>query len=189
MQVEPRTFYEAEETADAVRDKLESAKEAGESVDYLTLVPDGEPTLDMNLGRLIELLKPLKHKIAVITNASLIWRADVREELMKADWVSLKVDSVREETWRRINRPHRALRLTSILNGMLEFAKACRGELTTETMLVTGVNDSNGHAEEIAGFLARLEPTRAYVSILYEHGPGNHGPRDRPGPRRGPQMH
>ena len=30
-----------------------------------------------------------RSKIAVITNASLIWREDVREGLMKTDWVSL----------------------------------------------------------------------------------------------------
>ena len=165
MQVERHAFYEPHETADAVRRKLESAKRAGEPVDYLTFVPDGEPTLDVNLGRVVELLRPSEPKIAVITNASLIWRADVREELMKADWVSLKVDSTREETWRRTNRPHRALRLPSILNGMLEFAKAYPGELTTETMLVTGVNDSDAHAEEVADFVAKLESAKAYVSI------------------------
>jgi len=34
-------------------------------------------------------LKPLGLKIAVITNSSLIWREDVRDDLLKADWVSL----------------------------------------------------------------------------------------------------
>jgi wyosine [tRNA(Phe)-imidazoG37] synthetase (radical SAM superfamily) len=41
--------------------------------------------------------------IAVITNNSLTWRQDVREDLMEADWVSLKVDAVTEKVWRRIN--------------------------------------------------------------------------------------
>jgi len=120
MQVERRAFYEPEDILRDVQDKVEKAREAGESVDYLTFVPDGEPTLDINLGREIELLRPLGIKIAVITNSSLIWREDVREALMKADWVSLKMDSVREEVWRRINRPHGSLQLTSILDGALE---------------------------------------------------------------------
>ena len=104
------------------RAKVEKAREIGEAIDYLTFVPDGEPTLDSNLGREIELLGPLGLKIAVISNGSLIWREDVRHELEKADWVSLKVDAVMEETWRRINRPHRALQLGSILEGMRAFA-------------------------------------------------------------------
>jgi len=79
-----------------VQDKVEKAREAGEAIDYLTSVPDGESTLDINPGREIELLKALDLPVAVITNASLIWRQDVREGLMSADWVSLKVDSDRD---------------------------------------------------------------------------------------------
>jgi len=165
MQLERRAFYEPEEILRDVQDKVERAKETGEPIDYLTFVPDGEPTLDVNLGREIELLRPLRIKIAVITNSSLVWRQDVREGLMKADWVSLKMDSVREEIWRRINRPHGNLHLTSILNGALEFAKGFKGELATETMLVEGVNDGDGHIREVAGFLARLRPAKAYLAI------------------------
>jgi wyosine [tRNA(Phe)-imidazoG37] synthetase (radical SAM superfamily) len=165
MQVDCRTFYQPEGILKDVEEKIENAKEVGESIDYLTFVPDGEPTLDVNLGREIELLKPLGIRIAVITNASLIGREDVREDLMKADWVSLKVDSIREEVWHRINRPHRTLQLTSILDGMLEFAKAYGGELVTETMLVEGVNDGDEHLKEVADFLAQLGPAKAYLSI------------------------
>jgi len=165
MQVERRAFYEPEEILKAVRDKVEKAREIGETIDYLTFVSDGEPTLDVHLGREIELLKPLGIKIAVITNASLIWCEDVRKDLMKADWVSLKIDSTQDEVWRRINRPHRTLQLISILDEMLKFAKAYRGELVTETMLVEGVNDSDDYVREVADFLARLRPSTAYLSI------------------------
>jgi wyosine [tRNA(Phe)-imidazoG37] synthetase (radical SAM superfamily) len=165
MQVKRSSFYEPGEIFKAVQNKVEEAKRAGEVIDYLTFVPDGEPTLDVNLGREIELLRPLGIKIAVITNGSLIWLRDVREDLMKADWVSLKVDSTREEIWRRIDRPYGTLQLTSILDGMLEFADAYSGELVTETMLVQGVNDDNAHIKEVGDFLAQLKPARAYLSI------------------------
>ncbi len=165
MQVERRAFYEPEEVVRAVRDKVEKANEAGETIDCLTFVPDGEPTLDVHLGREIELLKPLGIKIAVISNGSLLWREDVREDLMKANWVSLKIDSTREKVWHRIDRPHGTLQLASILDGMLEFATAYGGELVTETMLVQGVNDGDNHVREVAGFLSRLKPARAYLSI------------------------
>lgn len=84
---------------------------------------------------------------------------------MKADWVSLKVDAVGEEVWRKVNRPHRSLLLSSILDGMLAFARIYGGELVTETMLVKGINDSPEHAKEIADFLAQLKPDKAYISI------------------------
>ncbi len=92
-------------------------------------MPDGEPTLDINLGQEIQLLRSLGIKIAVISNASLIDQELVRENLKEADLVSLKVDSTEEEIWRRVNRPHRNLHLGSLLEGMLEFARTFRGKL------------------------------------------------------------
>ena len=165
MQVTRPAFYEPGKILEAVQDKVEAAREAGERVDYLTFVPDGEPTLDANLGREIELFRPLGIKTAVITNSSLIYLLSVRRDLMKADWVSLKLDSTREETWRRLDRPYGKLQLAPILKGMLEFAEDYEGELVTETMLVQGINDGDGQLEEVADFLAQLKPARAYLSV------------------------
>jgi wyosine [tRNA(Phe)-imidazoG37] synthetase (radical SAM superfamily) len=165
MQVTRPVFYEPREVFEAIQNKVEKAKKAGEAIDYLTFVPDGEPTLDANLGREIELLRSLGIKIAVITNSSLIDLPGVRRDLMKADWVSLKLDSTREETWRRLDRPYRRLQLAAILEGMLRFAEDYGGELVTETMLVQGINDGDEQLEEVADFLAQLKPTRAYLSI------------------------
>ena len=81
MQVERGALYEPERIGQEVKDKVEKAVEAGQAVDYLTCVPDGEPTLDLGLDREIERLGSLGIKTAVITNASLIWREDAREAL------------------------------------------------------------------------------------------------------------
>jgi wyosine [tRNA(Phe)-imidazoG37] synthetase (radical SAM superfamily) len=158
LQTERTVFYDPERILEEVQKKVEEVRAAGGSIDYLSFVPDGEPTLDLGLGREIELLRPLGIRIAVITNASLIWREDVRDELIGADWVSLKVDSVREDVWRRIDRPHGRLRLSQILDGALAFSESFAGRLVTETMLVDGVN-------ELSEFLARLCPETAYVAV------------------------
>ena len=60
---------------------------------------------------------------------------------------------------------HQALALPVILDGMLKFAAAYKGELATETMLVKGVNDKDGQLREVAEFLARLQAARSYLSI------------------------
>jgi wyosine [tRNA(Phe)-imidazoG37] synthetase (radical SAM superfamily) len=165
MQVERCPFYEPEDIFKNVRKQVMKAKKKGESIDYLTFVPDGEPTLDANLGHEIDLLKSMGIKIGIITNASLIFREDVRKDLMKADWVSLKIDSIRKSSWRRINRPHRDLKLALILKGMLEFSKHFRGKLVTETMLIHSININTDLFEEMAQFLTRLNPAKAYLAI------------------------
>ncbi len=165
MQIERQAFYGPEEILGVVRDKVTCALDQDEAIDYLTFVPDGEPTLDVNLGVEISALRELGIRIAVISNASLIWREDVRAELMAADWVSLKVDAVRLPTWRWIDRPHGSLTLQAILDGMRTFADDFRGEFVTETMLVKGVNDNEDDLVEIAEFLGEVQPAAAYLSI------------------------
>ena len=165
MEVEPRLFYRAAKIAEKVRTKLEQAREKGEPVDYTTFVPDGEPTLDASLGEEIDILKRLGVRVAVITNGSLLWREDVRQSLRKADWVSLKVDAFSEDIWHRVNRAHKLLKLETILKGMLKFTQTFDGELTTETMLVRGVNDDLAEIKKVAEFLAVLKPARAYIAI------------------------
>ena len=165
MEVEPRVFYEPAEIVTDVRQKVQQARETEEHIDYLTFVPDGEPTLDVNIGKGIRALQPLGIKVAVITNGSLLWQKGIRERLHKADWVSVKVDSVDSETWARVNRPHRSLYLEEILDGIRRFADSFSGDLTTETMLVKGLNDGESDAAQVADFLAELHPEVAYVSI------------------------
>ncbi|MGQ9681476.1 MAG: TrmO family methyltransferase domain-containing protein [Anaerolineae bacterium] len=165
MQVERSSYYGPREILQSVQALVNRARESSQSVDYLTFVPDGEPTLDANLGRTIDELRPLGIPIAVISNASLIWRKDVREDLLKADWVSLKIDAAGEGSWRRVDRPHGSLQLTAIREGMLAFAEVFRGQFVTETMLVSGINDGEEQVREVAQLLAQLRPSRAYLAI------------------------
>jgi wyosine [tRNA(Phe)-imidazoG37] synthetase (radical SAM superfamily) len=163
MQVKRECFYSVTEIIEKVKRKLDALKIAGEAVDYLSFVPDGEPTLDTGLGREIAALKALGVKIAVITNGSLLWREEVRGELMNADWVSLKLDAVQDNIWRRINRPHKGLELDRVIDGMCAFAHAYKGILVTETMLVKGLNDGEDDIKAVASVLQRLEPSTAYI--------------------------
>jgi wyosine [tRNA(Phe)-imidazoG37] synthetase (radical SAM superfamily) len=163
--VERTPLYEPREILQEVDAKVKKTLKIKHEIDYLTFVADGEPTLDLYLGREIEMLRPLGFEIAVITNGSLISREEVREELAKADWISLKVDSTTEEIWRRMNRPQPTLQLPTILEGMLEFALSFQGELVTETMLVRGLNDKSDQFQEVAMFLEQLRPAKAYLSV------------------------
>lgn len=165
MAIDRQAYYDQEKVIQAVRDKVSKASVSGEAIDYLTFVPDGEPTLDLNLATEISALHELNIPIAVISNASLIWREDVRDDLMGADWVSLKVDAVQEPTWRQVNRPHGKLKLHMILDGIRDFAEDFEGELATETMLVSGVNDGENNLRETARFLGEIQPKVAYLAI------------------------
>lgn len=165
QEIERRAFYTTEEVCRDVTRRVEALRAQGEAVDFLTFVPDGEPALDSHLGATIDALRPLGLPIAVISNASLIWREDVRADLAKADWVSLKVDSVDPATWRALNQPHPDLQLDAILAGIRTFAVGYRGTLASETMLVGGVNDDAAAVNAVADFLASAGIRLAYLAI------------------------
>jgi wyosine [tRNA(Phe)-imidazoG37] synthetase (radical SAM superfamily) len=165
MNLERQEFYPVDQILADVERKVVECAQVEKEIEYLTLVPDGEPTLDLNLGKIIRGLKRFRIPIAIISNASLIDRPDVQEELLPADWVSLKVDSVDETTWRKIDRPHRQLSLPDILDGMLTFQKKYRGELVTESMLAAGLNDSEKNTRQLCDFLLELQPLKSYLSI------------------------
>lgn len=163
MTAERRYFYPPAGLAAEAGLKLEKLAAGGIRPDYLTFVPDGEPTLDINLGAELELLKRHGIKLAVITNSSLIQLPEVREELALADLVSLKVDSADENIWRAMDRPHGSLRLERILEGIAAFAGGYKGRLVTETMLLKGFNDLPADLERTAAFLAGVKPAMSYI--------------------------
>jgi wyosine [tRNA(Phe)-imidazoG37] synthetase (radical SAM superfamily) len=165
ISVDRQIFYKPEDLSITVRRKVHEATVRNERIDYLTFVSDGEPTLDLNLSEELSSLKRTGLPIAVITNASLLWRDDVKEDLRKADFVSLKVDAVSEDLWRKVNRPHRDLRLNIVLEGIREFTEEFRGTVVSETMLIGNI-DYGDEFERIAGFLAELQKlTKAYIAI------------------------
>ncbi|MGB6064647.1 MAG: radical SAM protein [Desulfomonilaceae bacterium] len=162
--IERRKFFEPERILREVELHLVKLRETGEPIDYLTFVPSGEPTLDKNLGREIQALASLGIKVGVITNASILWREDVRADLAEAYWVSLKIDAATEKAWRKLNRPHPALKMSSVIDGLIRFAKSFRGDLVTETMLVRGVNDEAGRLQELSDLLDQVNPRCCYLA-------------------------
>ena len=165
MSIERKDFYSTEEIYKEVSEKISQLKKTEENIDYITFVPDGEPTLDINLGKTIDRLKSFGVKIAVITNASLLWDKEVRLDLMKADWVSVKIDSVYENIWHKINRPHGMLEFPRIIRGIKEFAAGYNGMLVTETMLVKSINDSIESLSKTAQFINEIKPDKSYILV------------------------
>ena len=163
LSIERRKFYDPDDIVESLRKKLENFRG---KIDYVTFVPDGEPTLDKFIGFEAEAIKQVTDfPLAVLTNSSLLFMEDVRKDLMNFDLVSLKIDAVSERTWKKINRPHPSLSLEEILRGIELFSKNFEGKLITETMLVNGLNSDSSSIREVANFLSKVGPEKAYISV------------------------
>ncbi|MFZ1517568.1 MAG: radical SAM protein [Ignavibacteriaceae bacterium] len=165
LSIERNEYYSPMIIYTEVRDRLNEIRNNKERIDYLSFVPDGEPTLDVNLYETIQLLQDFGIKIAVFTNSSLIWKKEVREALKLADYVSVKIDAINESTWKHINHPAISLNINKILDGILEFKEIFNGTFVTETMLIDGMNDNEDELIKIAHFIVKVDPEIAYLTI------------------------
>jgi wyosine [tRNA(Phe)-imidazoG37] synthetase (radical SAM superfamily) len=150
--LERRRFYSTDEVASAVEERARTT-----DYDVIGFVPDGEPTLDVNLGAHIRAVRHVG-RTAVITNGSLLFDADVRRDVAEADIVSIEIDAIEERAWQRIDRPCPSLSLDVVLHGMRAFAREYTGELWTQTMLV------EGYESDVTTFLHELAPRRACLA-------------------------
>ena len=159
-----QTFYDPSVIYREVKQHLEKLDKK-DIPDYLTFVSNGEPTLDINLGKSIRMLKKFSIPVAVITNASLLSDPQVRADLKLADWVSVKVDSGDEQIWKIINKPHPAIQFEKYIQGIFDFSKEFTGKLVTETMLVNALNDKEELLTQTAKLVSLIQPAVAYISI------------------------
>ncbi len=164
-QIQRQKFFDPQKLVDDTKRKIDHLKNPHDEVDYLTIVSQGEPTLDDHLAELVSGLKSLGWPVAVITNASLLWNESVRHDVANADFVSIKVDAVSQSVWKTINRPVRDLSLEKIKYGIRQFRHEYKGTLVTETMLIEKINDDENELKAIADFLTDIQPQTAYLAV------------------------
>lgn len=133
-------------------------------IDYLTLVGDGEPTLSADLGGIIHACKAqFPYRVGVITNGSLLWMEDVRQELSEADVVNISISTSDSDTFRGFHRPHPSLSFERVWEGILRFARSFRGQIWIEIMLVEGVNADLDYMRSLRKIVNEVHPSRTYV--------------------------
>ena len=157
-------FYDPEVICSEVKKQMAKLSVADQP-DYLTFVANGEPTLDINLGRSIEKLKLFNIPVAVITNASLLIDPQVRADLLPADWVSVKIDAGNEDVWKKLNRPADKIDFEMYVKGLITFSNVYKGKLVSETMLVKGLNDTPEELNQVVTVLKSVQPSIAYISV------------------------
>ncbi len=133
--------------------------------DVVTIVGEGEPTLYLGLGELIEQVSALTDRpVAVITNGALLYDEAVRRELSLADLVLPTLDAFDEGMFKSINRPHGELEFQRVLDGLIRFAREYKGQLLLELMLIKGVNDDDASLEHYRQLLRQISYDRLYIN-------------------------
>ncbi len=155
--IEPREYVDISEIAGEL-ERISSIKK----VDYITFSGRGEPTLAANLGQIIKLVKELRiAPVAVLTNAALIGRLDVRSNLLLADFVIAKLDAPSQELLEEINRPADIVRFDGIVRGIREFKSDFKGKFALQMMFV---NKNKDYADRMAELAYSIRPDEVQIN-------------------------
>lgn len=129
--------------------------------DVVTISGTGEPTLAKNLGKIIDNIRKSTYlPVAVLTNSSLIYKKEVRDDLKKADIVVVKLDAPNEELLKKINKPVRGITFEKILNNIKKFRKEFNGKLAIQIMFI---KENKNCASELAKLVKELKPDEVQI--------------------------
>lgn len=150
---------------EAVLAELKEKIDAGLKADYVTIGGSGEPTLNARLGDLIDRIRPLTDiPVAILTNGTLFYRADVRAECAKADVVIPSLDAGDASIFEAVNRPTRDISIEKLVSGLHQFRQEFKGEIWLEVFLVAGVNTDRGQIEKIKVLIEEIRPDKVHLN-------------------------
>jgi wyosine [tRNA(Phe)-imidazoG37] synthetase (radical SAM superfamily) len=145
--------------------ELEGKLKAGLKADYITIGGSGEPTLNSRLGDLIDGIRRLTDiRVAILTNGTLLYRADVRAECAKADVVCPTLDAADAAVFETVHRPAPGITIEKLVSGLEQFRREFRGEIWLEVFLVAGVNTDAGQIEKIKDLIQRTRPDKVHLN-------------------------
>ena len=148
--------------------ELEEVLTKRPELDYITFSGSGEPTLNNSIGNIINFLKSEypEYKVALLTNGTLLYRNKVRENIQDVDLVIASLDAATEAAFNIINRPHSELKLSKIIDGLVNFRKEFKNHFWVEFFIIPDINDKDSELSEIRLLLSQIKPDRIQLNTI-----------------------
>ncbi len=136
--------------------------------DYITFAGSGEPTLNVNIKKIITFTKSIKPNIpiAVLTNGTLFYDKNVRDSILQADLVLPSLDAATEKTFKKINRPHKEIKIENYIQGLIDFRQEFRSRIHLEVFILPGYNDHEEELLQIRKAIRRICPDEVHLNTL-----------------------
>ena len=150
---------------EAIFTELEERLAQGLQADFITIAGSGEPTLHLQLGKLIDGIKKITDiPVAVLTNGTLLYRQDVRADCAKADVVLPSMDAADKHAFEEINCPHKDIIIENLVSGLSVFRNEFAGPIWLEVFLVEGLNTDAAQIAKIENAIKRIQPDKIQLN-------------------------
>jgi len=159
--VERREWVPMEDVVTEIKEKL------GTRPDYITLSGSGEPTLYNRIAGLIDRIRGITDiPVAVLTNGSLLWRKDVREDIAGADVVIPSLDAGSAFMFSVVNRPHESIGFDQMLDGLIKFKQEYHGAYWLEILLLGGYTALAAEVDRLAACVGKIRPDKVQLNTV-----------------------
>ena len=154
--------------ADKVICELKDLLKKEPKLDYITFSGSGEPTLNSEIGSIIEFLKTdfPEYKIAILTNGSLLSKGEIRKTILKSDLVMPSLDAISEKIFQKINRPDKNLKIKEIVQGLIDFRKEFNGKIWLEIFIIPEINDTQEELRLLRETIGKINPDKIQLNSL-----------------------
>lgn len=139
--------------------------------DYITFSGNGEPTLSLDLGEIINWIKDnYSIKVCVITNSLLLNDDKVIEELKRADLIIPTINTCNDIIFKKINRTSKNSNIEDIKKGLKKLSNSFQGDIYLETFLIENINTSDDDINTLSNFLKTIKFTKLQLNSLARKG-------------------
>jgi len=144
-------------------------------LEYITFSGAGEPLLHSGIGNVISFIKDNypQYKLALLTNSTLLYDENVRNEILGIDLLLPSLDAVSEKVFKKLNRPNSKLDNNKIIEGLIEFRKNFNGKIWLEVFIVPGLNDTEKELELLRNKIIDISPDQVQLNTLDRPGTEN----------------
>ncbi|MDD5669577.1 MAG: radical SAM protein [Candidatus Omnitrophica bacterium] len=156
-------YLPAGEILEELKMWLHENPEDAKTLQFITFSGSGEPTLNTNIGFLIDQVKKISGvSVAVITNGSLLPDPEVRKTLLAADLLLPSLDAVEQDIFEAIDQPCEGINVEDIINALIDLRKEFHGKIWLEVMLVKGLNDKEEHLLKLKDTVEKINPDKVH---------------------------
>ncbi len=138
------------------------------SIDVVTFSGSGEPTLHSRIGDIIGFIKKTypEYKVAVLTNSSLLHKADVRKSILQADIIYPSLDAVSKKVFNKIMRPVSGTDPQIIIDSITLLRREFKGIICLEIFIIAGINDTDDELFKLKEACIKIGPDEIHINHL-----------------------
>ena len=139
-----------------------------DKIDAITLTANGEPTLYPYLDELIDEIDKIKcsTRTLILTNSATLVNEKVFHSLLKLDEVKLSLDAVSSDIFKKIDRPHKSIKIEDIVEKVILFSQKYSGKLFIEILFVHGLNDTEEEIQKLNAVLKEINASRIDLGTI-----------------------